>query len=326
MANGLDALHLVLRAYGIGPGDEVIVPANTYIATWLAVSHVGAVPLPVEPQTHGYNIDPQLLERAISPRTRAIIPVHLYGTPADMEAINAIAGRHGLKVIEDAAQAHGAMYGARRAGALGDAAGFSFYPGKTWVRSAMAALSPRMTMPSPMFARAAQLRLSHEVPQRSAGLRSRLDELQAAFLRAKLPLLDGDNARRAEIAQRYLVGLRDAGNVVLPVTPVGARSVWHLFVIRHQDRDGLAKRLAMSAIGSMIHYPVAPHLQPAYRSWASGRAAHPLCEALHEQVLSLPIGPHLSDKQVDEVVRVVANVMTCGEASFPPAEPGCIQR
>ncbi|MEQ1804154.1 MAG: DegT/DnrJ/EryC1/StrS family aminotransferase [Burkholderiaceae bacterium] len=308
VGNGLDALHLILRAYGIGPGDEVIVPSNTFIATWLAVTHVGATPVPVEPREGSFNLDPALLQQAITPRTRAIMPVHLYGEPADMDAINAVAKAHGLKVIEDAAQAHGARYRGRRAGSLADAAGFSFYPGKNLgalgdggaVTTDDDELAQRLGL---LRSYGSRVKYHHEL----TGFNSRLDELQAAFLRTKLPALDADNERRREIAQRYLHGLRGAPGLVLPQPLEGTQPVWHLFVVRHRERDTVAGRLAAAGIGTMIHYPVAPHMQPAYASLNLPAGQFPRSEALHAQVFSLPIGPHLRDEHIDTVIRALTD-------------------
>jgi dTDP-4-amino-4,6-dideoxygalactose transaminase len=306
VGNGLDALHLILRAYEIGQGDEVIVPSNTFIATWLAATHAGATPIPVEPREGGFNLDPELLQQAITPRTRAIMPVHLYGEPADMDAINRIAKSNGLKVIEDAAQAHGALYCGRRVGTLGDAAGFSFYPGKN-----LGALGDGGAVTTNDEVLADKIRALRNYGSRVkyhhelTGFNSRLDELQAAFLRAKLPLLDADNARRFEIAQHYLSGLRSTPDLVLPQPLVGTRPVWHLFVIRHPEREALIRRLAAAGIGTMTHYPVAPHRQPAYASLDLPTGRFPRSEELHAQVLSLPIGPHLCDEQVDVVIRAL---------------------
>lgn len=293
VGNGLDALHLILRAYGIGEGDEVIVPSNTYIATWLAVSHAGAVPVPVEPDARTYNIDPARLEAAITRRTRAIIAVHLYGQPADMDAINAIAGRHGLKVIEDAAQAHGARYKGRRAGSLGDAAGFSFYPAKNLgaigdggaVTTGDEALADRIRL---LRNYGSRHKYEHEVP----GYNSRLDELQAAFLRVKLARLDEWNERRRHLAAAYLDEL-DGTGLGLPFVPQWASPVWHLFVVRTGARESLRSRLAARGIGTMVHYPVPPHLQPAYAHLNMGPGALPVSEALHQEVMSLPLAAHV---------------------------------
>ncbi len=305
VGNGLEALHLILRAYGIGPGDEVIVPANTYIATWLAVSYAGATPVPVEPDERTYNLNPALIEAAITPATKAILPVHLYGQPAEMDPINALAARYGLKVIEDAAQAHGARYRGRRVGGLGDAAGFSFYPGKNLgalgdggaVVTKDAELADRVRV---LRNYGSRLKYHNEVK----GFNSRLDELQAALLRAKLPVLDEWNARRRAAAARYQEALAGSG-LGLPSVPDWAEPVWHLFVVRHPQRDALQQRLQQAGIGTMIHYPMPPHLQPAYAELGYGAGAFPLSEAIHREVLSLPMGPHLEPGQQDRILQAV---------------------
>jgi dTDP-4-amino-4,6-dideoxygalactose transaminase len=304
VGNGLEALHLILRAYDIGVGDEVIVPSNTYIATWLAVSYAGATPVPVEPNPETFNIDPARIEAAVTARTKAIIPVHLYGQPADMDPIMALARRHGLKVIEDNAQAQGARYKGRRTGSLGDAAGNSFYPGKN-----LGALGDAGAVTTNDAALADRIRTLRNYGSKKKyyndckGFNSRLDELQAAFLRVKLKKLDEWNERRRAVAARYLAGFDGACGVALPRVPLWAEPVWHLFVVRHPDRDGLQQRLTEGGIGSLIHYPVPPHLSGAYSdgNWAPG--AFPVAEALANSVLSLPMGPHLAEDQVDLVVR-----------------------
>ena len=301
VGNGLEALHLILRGYDIGPGDEVIVPANTYIATWLAVSYSGATPVPVEPDASTYNIDPDRIESAIGSRTRAIMVVHLYGQTADMAPINALARRHGLKVIEDAAQAHGASYRGRRAGSLADAAGFSFYPGKNLgalgdggaVVTDDAGLADRIRV---LRNYGSRVKYQNEVK----GYNSRLDELQAALLRVKLPHLDTWNARRSGIARRYLAELA-ATDLTLPQVPDGSDPAWHLFVVRSPQRDRLQADLGTAGIGTLIHYPVPPHLSGAYSAEFLGRH-FPLSEALAGSVLSLPIGPHLDAEQQDRVI------------------------
>ena len=305
VGNGLEALHLILRAYGIGPGDEVIVPANTYIATWLAVSYAGARPVPVEPDARTYNLDPALIEAAITPATKAILPVHLYGQPADMDPINTIAARHGLKVVEDAAQAHGARYKGRRVGGLGDAAGFSFYPGKNL--GALGDGGAVVTNDSELAERVRVLRnYGSRVKYHNEikGFNSRLDELQAALLRVKLPVLDEWNQRRRDAAARYLDGL--AGSELgLPSIPDWAEPVWHLFVVRHPQRDALQQRLQQAGIGTMIHYPVPPHLQPAYAELGYSAGAFPISEAMHREVLSLPMGPQLTAAQLEAVMMAM---------------------
>ena len=309
VANGLDALVLALRALDIGPGDEVIVPSNTYIATWLAPSHVGATPVPVEPAAGTFNIDPARIEAAITPRTKAIMPVHLYGQPADLDPILAIARRHGLKVIEDGAQSHGARYAGRRLGAHGDAVAWSFYPGKN-----LGALGDGGAVTTNDAAVADRLRTLRNYGSKVKyhneiiGANSRLDELQAALLRPKLRTLDAFNSHRATLAQRYLEGLRGT-SLGLPEVPAFADPVWHLFVVRHPRRDALAAALAKDGIGSVIHYPVAPHLQPAYAHLGIQAGALPISEQLHAQVLSLPIGPTQTLAQTDEVIARVRDAL-----------------
>ncbi|KQQ94938.1 DegT/DnrJ/EryC1/StrS aminotransferase family protein [Massilia sp. Leaf139] len=303
VGNGLDALHLILRAYGIGAGDEVIVPANTFIATWLAVSLVGARIVPVEPDDATWNIDPQRIEDAITPRTRAIMPVHLYGMPAEMDAIRDIADRHGLRVIEDAAQAHGAQYRGRRAGGLGDAAGFSFYPGKNL--GALGDGGAITTNDDDLAERLRKLRnygSSIKYQHDAAGINSRLDEMQAAVLRVKLQHLDADNARRAAVAEAYRAALTDTPVELIRV-PDGARSVWHLLVVRTPRRDALREHLTQRGIGTQIHYPIPCHRQGAYagHDWP----ALPVTERLQAEILSLPMAPYLS---ADEVALIATEV------------------
>lgn len=342
VGNGLDALHLILRAYGIGSGDEVIVPSNTYIATWLAVSYAGATPVPVEPDPRTYNINPSLIEAAITPRTRAIMPVHLYGQPADMDPIMDIARRHGLKVVEDSAQAHGARYKGRPCGSLGDASGWSFYPGKN-----LGAFSDAGAVTTNDRELADRVRALRNYGSRKKyyndykGFNSRMDELQAAFLRVKLRHLDEWNARRRRLATAYLSALttfgqfqadggqRDSGAqnslnpgnpLILPWVPSWAEPVWHLFVIKHIKRDQLQQKLAEAGVGTLIHYPVPPHLSGAYasdfrqirnsetlklRNSEAPPPALPLAEELARTVLSLPMGPHLSLEEVQYVADVV---------------------
>ena len=309
VANGLDALTLALRAMDVGPGDEVIVPSNTYIATWLAVSHVGATPVPVEPDALSFNIDPARIEAAITPRTRVILPVHLYGQAAELEPILAIAQKHGLRVLEDGAQAHGARYAGKRLGAHGDAVAWSFYPGKN-----LGAIGDGGAISTNDTALAERLRVLRNYGSRVKyhneviGYNSRLDELQAALLRAKLPQLDAANEQRAAIAQTYQRGLAGLG-LSLPFVPPGHEPVWHLFVVRHPRRDELAQRLAALGVATMIHYPVAPHLQPAYASLGLKAGALPISEAMHAQVLSLPMGPTQTAEQTQQVIAALRQAL-----------------
>ncbi len=294
VANGLDALHLIIRAYGIGTGDEVIVPSNTYIATWLAVTHAGATPVPVEPDERTYNIDPARIEDAITFKTKAIMVVHLYGQPADMDPINAIAVKYNLKVIEDCAQAHGARYKGRKVGSLGDAAGFSFYPGKN-----LGAIGDGGAVTTNDHNLASQIEVLRNYGSKVkyhndvVGYNSRLDELQAAFLSVKLAKLDEWNERRKQIATQYLKGLASNSKLIIPFVPDWADPAWHLFVIRTPKRDQLLKQLADAGIGSMIHYPIPPHLQPAYKSLGYKKCDFSISEQIHNSIISLPMWPQM---------------------------------
>lgn len=306
VGNGLDAIHLILRAMQIGTGDEVIVPAHTFIATWLAVTQSGATPVPVESQVGRYNIDPQQIEAAITPRTRAIIAVHLYGEPADMDALRVIADRHGLRLIEDAAQAHGARYKGRRAGGLGDAAAFSFYPTKN-----LGALGDggAVTTSDPALADAIRLlrnygshiKYQHDI----VGYNTRLDEVQAALLRVKLRTLDKFNAARRLVAQQYLDALSSIPGLHLPHPADYAEPVWHLFVIRHAQRDQLAKALAERGIATMIHYPIPCHLQGAYK--CGNFAGLEATTTLSKEILSLPMWPGLDPMPVIDALHALTH-------------------
>lgn len=310
VANGLDALHLALRAMDVGPGDEVIVPSNTYIATWLAVSQCGATPVPVEPDARTYNIDPSLIEAAITSRTKVILPVHLYGQPADMDPILAIARKHGLRVLEDGAQAHGALYKGQRLGAHGDAVAWSFYPGKNLgamgdggaVTTNDAKLADRIRV---LRNYGSRVKYVNEIQ----GYNSRLDPLQAAILRVKLAYLDEWNARRCVIANSYQEKLSDCG-LTLPYVPEWAEPVWHLYVVQHPQREAIHKALDASGVGTLIHYPIPPHRQQAYShgTWRAGSL--PLAERMAEQVLSLPIGPHATSAQIEHVITATKEYFT----------------
>jgi len=305
VGNGLDALHMILRGYEIGAGDEVIVPASTFIATWLAVTHAGARPVPVEPDPTTRNIDPSRIEAAIGPRTRAIVAVHLYGAVADMPRIRAIAQRHRLLVIEDAAQAHGAEQGGRRTGTLGHAAAFSFYPGKN-----LGALGDAGAVVTDDDALAERIRMlrnyggERKYEHQVQGLNTRLDELQAGFLRAKLKYLDAWNENRRRIAEHYLGNIRQP-LVTLPDTEEGRGHAWHLFAIRTEARDALTEHLAQRGIATQVHYPRPPHLLPAYREQGIEAGAFPIAERLAEEVLSLPMDPLMTREQMQWCVRQV---------------------
>lgn len=304
VGNGLEALHLILRAYGIGEGDEVIVPSNTYIATWLAVSYSGATPIPVEPDERTYNIDASKIELAITPRTKAIIAVHLYGQPAEMDTINAIARKYHIKVIEDAAQAHGARYKGKRVGSLGDAAGFSFYPGKNLGAIGDAGA---ITTNDPIVAKnirrlcnyGSSIKYKHDVK----GFNSRLDEIQAAVLRIKLKKLEQWNDRRILISDEYKKNIKLEG-LVLPYLSQASTSVWHLFVVRHAERDSLKRHLDGNGVSTLIHYPIPINLQEAYSECKSLHQLN-VAERLSEEILSIPIGPHMNDEQVETVIRAI---------------------
>jgi dTDP-4-amino-4,6-dideoxygalactose transaminase len=269
------------------------------------VSYSGAAPVPVEPDERTYNIDPRRIEDAVTPKTRAIIPVHLYGQPAEMDSIMAIARRHDMKVIEDAAQSHGARYKGRRAGALADAAGFSFYPGKN-----LGALGDAGAVTTDDDTLAKRLRTLRnygsavKYHNNERGFNSRLDELQAALLRVKLSRLDDWNARRDRLARRYLANLTECA-LRLPSVSEWANPAWHLFVVRSGARDRLLRALEAAGIGAMIHYPVPPHLQPAYSDLGIARGSLPIAERIHDEVLSLPMGPHLRDPDQDAVIAVL---------------------
>lgn len=307
VANGLDALILALRAVDAGHGDEVIVPSNTYIATWLAITAVGATPVPVEPNPLTHNIDCTRIAAAITPRTRAILPVHLYGQPADLDPILALARQHELSVIEDAAQAHGARYKGKRIGAHGDVVCWSFYPGKN-----LGAMGDGGAVTTDREDIADRIRVLRNYGSREKyvnevqGVNSRLDPLQAAILRAKLPHLDAWTERRRAIADAYSEGLADTG-LILPEVPEWAEPAWHLYVVRSAGRDGLQARLKDAGIGTLIHYPIPPHLQDAYAGSGYPCGAFPLAERLAGEVLSLPIGPQMDEGLVKTVVRTCTN-------------------
>jgi len=308
VGNCLDAMHLVLRAWNIGIGDEVIVPSNTYIATWLAVSAVGAIPIPVEPDPKTFNIDPSRIEDAITERTRAIIPVHLYGNPSEMNSIMQIAERHGLRVLEDAAQAHGAEYHGRRAGSLGHAAGHSFYPTKNLgafgdggaVTTDDSTLADKIRV---LRNYGSRVRYFNEVK----GVNSRLDEIQAAFLRIKLRYLNEGNAARKVIADRYSIKLITAKTgLITPKEVPNTHHVWHLYVVRHPKRDALKAHLEDFGIQTIVHYPVPPHRSQAFDSPRKNiRLEFPVAEQLANKILSLPIGPYFEDRQIDYVVKII---------------------
>ncbi|MFE0013707.1 DegT/DnrJ/EryC1/StrS family aminotransferase [Mesorhizobium sp. NPDC059054] len=312
LANGLDALILALRALDVGPGDEVIVPSNTYIATWLAVTAVGARPIPVEPDPATQNIDPSRIEAAITSATKVLLPVHLYGQPADMDPILALARQYGLKVVEDAAQAHGARYHGRRIGAHGDVVCWSFYPGKN-----LGAMGDAGGVTTNSMEIAERIRLLRNYGSKvkyvndELGSNSRLDPIQAAVLRVKLAHLDAWAERRKAVAAAYNTGLVSAG-LILPHVPNWADPAWHLYVVRSRNRDQLVSRLKDDGIGTLIHYPIPPHLQAAYTHLGIGKGQLPLAEQLADEVVSLPIGPQVTG---DDVQRVIAAVIAAQDST-----------
>ena len=305
--NGLDALTIILKAYcalgAMQPGDEVIVPANTYIATILSIIEAGLKPVLCEPCANSCNIDTTLIESLITERTRAIMPVHLYGLVADMDKINEIATKHSLKVIEDSAQAHGAMYHGKRTGNLGDAAAFSFYPGKN-----LGALGDggAITTNDTQLADAARAIANYGSHTKYVhiyrGVNSRLDEIQAAVLRVKLQYLDADNARRREIADKYIHSITNP-LVTLPASDNGGNHVYHIFAIRTPHRELLQQHLQEQGIETLIHYPIAPHKQQALREFAHLQL--PVTECIHTQELSLPCHPAMSDSDIERVIDAV---------------------
>ena len=305
VGNGLEALHLILRALGIGPGDEVIVASNTYIATWLAVSMVGATPVPVEPDPATHNLDPARVAAAITGATRGVMPTHLYGQPADLDPLLLLARERGLKLVEDAAQAHGARYKGRRVGAHGDAVAWSFYPGKNLGAlgdgGAVTTNDPELATRIRELANyGSKVKYINDV----RGYNSRLDPLHAAVLSVKLRRLDEWNARRAAIARHYTDALAGAG-LTLPFVPDWADPAWHLYVVQSERRDALAEALDAASIRTLVHYPIPPHLQPAYADLGIARGTLPIAERLANHVLSLPIGPHLGKTAADEVIAAV---------------------
>ena len=300
--NGLDALMLALKALGVGAGDEVLVPSNTYIATALAVTYTGATPVFVEPDIRTYNIDPMRLEAALTERTKAVMPVHLYGQSCDMGPIMAFAKKHGLYVVEDCAQAHGATYNGKKIGTFGDAAGFSFYPGKNLgaLGDAGATVTNNKTLADKIRA-LGNYGSDYKYHHVYQGNNSRLDELQAAFLSAKLPHLERMNAERRRIADRYLAEVHNE-QIVLPYVLPGTEPVWHIFAVRCQKRDELTAYLAEKGVSTNKHYPIPIHLQGAYASLHIPQGALPIAEEISATQLSLPMYYGMTDNEVGYVI------------------------
>ncbi len=303
VANGLDALNLIIKAYGFGNGDEIIVPANTYIATILAISENGCIPILVEPDIKTYNINPDSIEEKITTKTKAIMVVHLYGQAVQMEKIWKIAKKYNLKIIEDSAQAHGAIYQENRTGNLGDASGFSFYPGKNL--GCMGDGGAVTTNDEELFNKIKAIanygsdRKYHHIYK---GVNSRLDEIQAAVLDIKLKHLDSDNNKRREISKYYRENIKNS-KIILPDTYDEKSHVWHIFAVRTQNRDEFQKYLTEKGIQTIIHYPTPPHKQGAYKEW--NNLSFPITEEIHNTILSLPISPVMTDSEIEKVVEVV---------------------
>lgn len=303
VANGLDALNLIIKAYGFGNGDEIIVPANTYIATILAISENGCIPILVEPDIKTYNINPDSIEEKITTKTKAIMVVHLYGQAVQMEKIWKIAKKYNLKIIEDSAQAHGAIYQENRTGILGDASGFSFYPGKNL--GCMGDGGAVTTNDEELFNKIKAIanygsdRKYHHIYK---GVNSRLDEIQAAVLDIKLKHLDSDNNKRREISKYYRENIKNS-KIILPETYDEKSHVWHIFAVRTQNRNEFQKYLTEKGIQTIIHYPTPPHKQGAYKEW--NNLSFPITEEIHNTILSLPISPVMTDSEIEKVVEVV---------------------
>lgn len=303
VANGLDALNLIIKGYGFGTGDEIIVPANTYIASILAISQNGCTPVLVEPDPKTFNINPDLIEEKITSNTKAILVVHLYGQAVQMDKILSVAEKYNLKVIEDSAQAHGAVYNGKRTGNLGDASGFSFYPGKNL--GALGDGGAVTTNDEELYNRIKAIanygsdRKYHHIYK---GFNSRLDEIQAAILDIKLKYLEQDNEKRREIAKYYRENIKNP-LVSLPETYDEKAHVWHVFVVRVKDRDGFQKYLADNEIQTLIHYPTPPHKQGAYSEW--NNLSFPVTEDIHKEVISLPISPVMTDEEVKKIVEIL---------------------
>lgn len=303
VANGLDALNLIIKAYGFGNGDEIIVPANTYIATILAISENGCIPILVEPDIKTYNINPDSIEEKITSKTKAIMVVHLYGQAVQMEKIWKIAKKYNLKIIEDSAQAHGAIYQENRTGNLGDASGFSLYPGKNL--GCMGDGGAVTTNDEELFNKIKAIanygsdRKYHHIYK---GVNSRLDEIQAAVLDIKLKHLDSDNNKRREISKYYRENIKNS-KIILPDTYDEKSHVWHIFAVRTHNRDEFQKYLTEKGIQTIIHYPTPPHKQGAYKEW--NNLSFPITEEIHNTILSLPISPVMTNSEIEKVVEVV---------------------
>lgn len=305
VGNGLDALFISLVAMGIGKGDEVIVPSNTYIATWIAVSRTGAIPVPAEPYRDTFNINPEEIFSHITERTKAIVPVDLYGQPCEIDKINNIASKHNIKILVDAAQSHGAQYSNKKVGSLSDVTAFSFYPTKNL--GAFGDGGAIVTDDLELINKAAMLRNYGTVEKYNSemiGINSRLDELQAAFLKVKLKHLETLNKNRQKNAKTYMEEIHNKF-IELPVVAQRAIPVWHQFVIRTSYRDKLRRYLIQNSIDTIVHYPIPPHLQNAYQFLGYKRGSYPIAEKLAEEVLSIPIDPFLQNEELDYICKIL---------------------
>lgn len=304
--NGFDAIHLSLKALRIGAGDEVIVPANTCIPTWMAVTAAGATVVPVDPLIDTYNIDPKNIEAAITPRTKAVVPVHLYGQACDMTAIGRIAADHKLSIVEDNAQGHGAEHRAKKTGSFGEINATSFYPTKNL--GALGDAGAITTNDRELYDRVVRLRNYGSVVKNlngETGINSRLDEIQAAVLQVKLRMLKSWNLQRRNIAMMYLKELKDVGDIIVPATAVACTHVYHLFVIRTSRRDELRNYLKRKKVETMVHYRVPPHLQKAYAGLGYSKGSFPVSETIADTALSLPVWPGMKNREVDRVVSTI---------------------
>lgn len=303
VANGLESLNLIIRGYGFAQGDEIIVPANTYIASILSISENGCTPILVEPDINTYNINPDLIEKKITSKTKAIMVVHLYGQAVQMDKIWTLAKKYNLKIIEDSAQAHGAKYQNQRVGSLGDASGFSFYPGKNLGcvgdGGCVTTNDDELAQKIKALRNYGSHKKYHNV---FIGINSRLDEIQAGILDIKLKFLDENNQKRKEIAKYYRKNIKNS-SIILPNVYAEDAHVWHLFVVRTKQRDNFQKYLLDNEIQTIIHYPIPPHKQECYKLW--NNLSYPITEEIHKSVLSLPISPVMSDDEMRKVVEVV---------------------
>tara|TARA_Y100001968_G_scaffold323421_1_gene361062 strand:+ start:108 stop:1226 length:1119 start_codon:yes stop_codon:yes gene_type:complete len=309
VGNGLQALEIILRGWGISKDDEVIVPSNTFIASWLAISSVGGIPVPVEPDIDTYNINPDLIEEKITSRTKAIIVVHLYGLPCEMNKIKEIANRHSLKILEDAAQSHGAEYQSSKVGSLGDAAAFSFYPTKNL--GALGDGGAITTDDEKLFKKVRLIRnygRNENHLNNIQGMNSRLDELQAAFLSTKLKSLDDINQRRRSIAHKYIDELSEIESIIMPKINDYSLHAFHLFIVRHPERMKFREELFDLGVETSIHYPIPPHLQKAYSYLNLIEGTLPISETIHKECISIPIYQTMNEEQISYVVSSIKKV------------------